>query len=178
MKILTIAIPVVLTTVLAVPAVAKVETLSDPNADFGAYETYQWMESNDAPEMPDMRRYLIAQIEARLEAAGLKKVESGGDLKVGARVTTTIETSASMNYTGEVPWTVGYVARGDRSIEESSLVVDVIDAAANHAIWQGFARKTFYDQDRTDYGRLRKKIDKIVAEMFRDFPPKPKSGSR
>ena len=42
-----------------------------------------------------------------------------------------------------------------------------------HAIWQGVANKTFYDQDRTNYGRLRNKIDKIISKMFRDFPPKP-----
>lgn len=179
MKVLTAALLTVVTTALVVPAVAGgVETLHDADADFGSYATYEWMESKEVPAIPEIRRYLVHQIEAQLEAAGFKKVESGGDLKVGARVSTTTETSASMHYAGEVPWTVGYIWRGDRGINETSLIVDVIDAAANHAIWQGFADKTFYDQDRTNYGRLRKKIDKLISTMFHDFPPKPGSGSK
>ena len=57
----------------------------------------------------------------------------------------------------------------------TKLIVDVVDAAANHAVWQGFAAKTFYDEDRINYDRLRSKIDKIISKMFRDFPPKPGS---
>ena len=173
MKILTVALLAVAAAALVGPAVAGVETIHDADADFGAYATYEWMESSDVPQIVEIRHYLVEQIEAQLEAAGLKKVETGGDLKVGARVGTTIETSASMGYNEQVPWTVGYVWRGDRSINENTLIIDVVDAAANHAVWQGVANKTFYDEDRMNYGRLEKKIDKILSTMFRNFPPNP-----
>ena len=144
------------------------------NADFAAYATYEWMESNDVPQIPEIRRYLIDQIEAQLGSAGLKKVETDGDLKVGIRMGATIESTSSSAYATPETWSIGFPLRGDRSITETTMIVDVIDAAANHAIWQGFAAKTFHDQDRMDYGRLRKKVDKLVSAMFRDFPPKPK----
>jgi hypothetical protein len=174
-KTLTAALLVVATFSWALPAAAGVETLHDPDADFSAYATYEWMESSVVAQIPEIRRYLVDRIDAQLESAGLKKVETGGDLKVGIRGATSGESSATSAYVGETTWTIGYVWRGARSFTETTLIVDVVDAAANHAIWHGMATKTFYSEDRMYYDRLRKKIDKVISKMFRDFPPKPGS---
>jgi hypothetical protein len=152
------------------PAAAGVEVSTDPRADYAAYRTYSWVEGDPA-RMPQIRNHLVRRIDEQLTAAGLKRVATDGDLKVAIHVASESTYQAVGNYWNSVTWEYGFFTSDVHGSTEASLVVDLVDAAANRAIWQGRYADTLLD---LDYGKLTKKVDQVVKKMFRDFPPAAK----
>ena len=157
-----------LVTVLAAGSVtaASVESSHDPTADFSKFRTFEWAEGNPA-RSPELRDYLKARIAERLAKAGLKEVDSGADLRVGILVVA--ETGVTPRYKAELLWGVGVITAGVDEYEEGTLVVDLVDVASERRVWHGRAAARM--TDASYYPKLKRKIDKVVRKMFRDFPP-------
>ena len=153
---------------LAAPALAGVEVEADPEADFSKYGTYELREGANAPYSPELRAFLLKQINGHLAQAGLKRVEEKGDLVVEVRVFNSFSGGLTGAYISSVTWNVGFLDARIGHVTDGTLIVGIVDPAAQRGLWQGIATKTF--GTTSDFGALRKKIEKITDKMFQDFP--------
>lgn len=173
-----------------VPSIAPAQKLDisyDRKVDFKAYRTYSWGKGTDAPN-PMTHQRIIEDVDAQLAAKGLQKVDSNPDLVVIYNVSVNAETSISTYSIGgpyngyQYNWTTlggnymsGTIGAGDpqavvQTIQVGELVVDLIDVKLKHFVWRGAASETLKDRDTM---KIRKKVDKAVAKMFKSYPPKP-----
>ena len=56
-----------------------------------------------------------------------------------------------------------------RDIPMGTLILDIVDGSTNTLIWRGMASDTIVDKPE----KMKKKVDKALAKMLKDFPPKP-----
>jgi hypothetical protein len=155
----------------------KVNTDYDKNTNFSSYKTYSWGEGTPAKN-PLGHQRIIAGIEAQLAAKGLQKVDSGSDVVVIYSAATTTETQINTFETGG-PWggyRWGWGGYGGGSstttvqkIPKGELVVDMADVKNKTFIWRGTASDTLSDKPEKN----QKKLDKVLAKMFKNFPPVP-----
>lgn len=149
-------------------AAAKgVEAHHDTEADFRGYSTYEWSEGGPA-YIPEIRGHLERRIDEQLQRAGLRKVSEGGDLTVVVDVVKATGGQLWGQYYKSMSWAWGFVVTDLGVLSEGTLIVTLVDAGANRAVWQGLAQGSFRDDD---YQKMRNKVDKIVRRMFRGVPP-------
>ena len=149
---------------------AKVRTDYDADADFSKYGTYSWLEGNPWPN-PLIEQRLRAAVEERLDASGLRKVESGGDLLVATHLRANTEKRIDVD-------TFGYGYRRwrgwsratvyVREIEVGTLMVDLAEGEAKELVWRGLATETI----KPTREKNEKTLNKVLDKMFKDFPPK------
>jgi len=151
---------------LTFPVVAGVSVEHDREADFSSYTTYSWGEGTPA-RRPDVQDLTVAAVDRELAARGLVKVDGGGALNVLTHAlvdTHTLEKLADPTY---FKFWSGVNIVDPSTLKTGSLVVDLQDAHSERIVWRGLATATV---DKP-FKKLGKKIDKVVAKMFRDFPP-------
>jgi hypothetical protein len=155
-----------LSLLLAVPALAGVSVEYDREADFSRYTTYSWGEGTPG-RRPSVQELIVAAVDRELAARGLIKVDQGGSLNVLTHALVdkhTLEKLADPTY---FKFWSGVNIVDPRTLKAGSLVVDLQDASSERIVWRGLATATV---DKT-FKKLGKKIDKVVAKMFRQFPP-------
>ena len=148
-----------------------------PGTDFSGYKTYTWVEIQGA-EKPDqiVDTQIRQAIDKALAAKGLTKAAGGAaDLAIGYQVAITQEQQWNTYSTG------GYGARRygggmgtatSTTISIGTVALDMYDAAAKELVWKGQASKTLSGEK--DPEKRQKNLDKAMAKLLKDFPPKPK----
>jgi len=156
-------------------AAAKVTTDYNHSTDFSQYKTYSWLkvEAGD-PLWPDRIR---SAVDAQLAAKGLTQAPAGGDASIAAFGSTHTQPRMETFYTsfgGGWFWRGfgdGMATTTIENIPIGTLVVDMFDTPTKKLIWRGVANDTLTDKPEKN----EKKLEKAVSEMFKHFPPKPKS---
>jgi hypothetical protein len=171
-RFLTLALALLLTACAG--STASIQTDFDSRADFAAYRSYSWITAPDdgSPLLP---QEVVAAIDARLQAAGWKRVAQG-QVEVSAHVATRNGQTYNTFYSGighDINWLTGSNVPGSftRSVDSyqaGSLVVDMFDARTRHAIWRGSASGVLSDQPQQ---RVRE-VQGAVDRLFAGFPPK------
>jgi hypothetical protein len=148
-----------------------------PGTDFTKYKTYKWVEIQGA-EKPDqiLDTQIKQAIDKALTAKGLAKAAGDtADLAIGYQVALTQQQQWNTYSTG------GYGARRygggmgtatSTTINIGTVALDMYDAAAKELVWKGQASKTVSNEK--DPEKRQKNIDKAMAKLLKDFPPKPK----
>ena len=150
----------------------KVNYDYDREADFSSYKTYAWRDSDVSVQDTDpfMHQRLISAIEDELAAHGLQKAETGPDLFVtyyGESERIVVLDSVSY-YDGWYRYGgIGVSTTRARSYEQGTLVVDLVDAAADRLVWRGVATDTVANSPD---GQSRQ-IQTATRQMFRRYPP-------
>lgn len=154
-------------------ATARVDVDSDEAADFGKYKTYAWRAGTPTKD-PLMQKRIQNAVEDELNAKGLSKKESAPDLHVVTHAASKTEKQVIVNNPGYAGygWS-GWNRRGPTTvntyeIETGTLIVDLLDAGSNELVWRGVATKTLSENPQ----KIAKLIKKVVAKMFKKFPPK------
>ena len=144
-------------------ASAKVTTDWDRGANFGAYNTYAWMET---PQMQALQRNslfdkrLRSSVERQLDAKGFRKTDGDADLLLvyhaGMRDKLDVQQS-------------GYFGRNVsvRQYQQGTLVVDLVDAKRKELVWRGTASGEVDKPDPSGEA-----LDKTLSKMFESFPPR------
>ena len=150
-----------------------VRTEWDHSADFAAFHTYAWQASPD-PAQGDWNQAIIAAIDKQLQAKGLTKVDSNPDVWVVYSRSLHKDTSTTLGG-GYVFSPVG--GEGSPGIpatsttwEEGTLAVELGDPKTKQVVWRGSVSNTISDKDKKNL----KNLDKAVAKLFREYPPKSK----
>jgi len=148
-----------------------------PGTDFSKYKTYRWVEIQGA-ERPDqiLDTQIKQAIDKALAAKGLAKAAGDtADLAIGYQVALTQQqqwNTYSMGGYGARRYGGGMGTATSTTISIGTVALDMYDAAAKELVWKGQASKTVSSEK--DPEKRQKNIDKAMAKLLKDFPPKPK----
>lgn len=157
----------------AVAVFAKVTIDYDQTADFSKYSTFSWIKAPNTKD-PLMKQRIIGFINAQLINKEVKMLPGGGDLAIAAYAATHEEKTEETFYSGYPRWrwhdAWGTETTMIETYEVGTLVIDLFDANTQQIIWHGVASDTITDNS----DRNTKELQKVIAEMFKQFPPKVK----
>lgn len=149
---------------------ARVHVDRDETADFGTYETYQWIEGT-ATENQLAERRIRNAVDRELEAKGLQRVEQGGDLLVATHAALRTETRVNTDtlpvyygYYWRTPFWHGQQTVDLRTIEVGTLIIDLIDADEERLVWRGKATGTIRENPKKNAKRLHKAVAKMIDQ--------------
>lgn len=161
---------IVLTAAMAVLAFASVKTDYNHSTDFGKYRTYSWISANAGNSLWADR--ITSAVDAQLEAKGLSKVPSGGDVRVSAFGSTQNQQSIQTFYDtlgGGWFWG-GFGGEATSQVVNTpvgSLTVDLFDGQSKRLVWRGTSTATLSEHPEKNEAKL----NKDVEDMFKHFPP-------
>ena len=175
----------VLLALASAPAMAqKVYVDYDTTADFSAFKTFAWVDTDTTSlkaDYPEVDGMIKNNISYYLVKAGLKEDTADPDLKVTYHTSTTTQTQtmlAAFGYGYGTGWTWGgywgpAVASGKISTDfkKGMLVIDVWNPRTKEAVFRGTAVKSIGDNPLKTIKKIDAAIDKIV-EAFRDMRAK------
>jgi hypothetical protein len=154
---------------------ADVKTDYSHSVDFGNYHTYSWLKVDAGNSLWVDR--IKRDVGGELMAKGWMEVPSGGDAAVSAFGATHEQQSLETFYNGfGGGWRWGgfgpdLATTTTVNTPVGTLVVDVFDGHTKQLIWRGTSEKTLSDKpDKNE-----KKLEDQVKDMFKHFPPPPKS---
>jgi hypothetical protein len=154
----------------------KINTDWDRQANFSNYHTYMW-EPSPHPAKNFWNDRIMNAIDQQLQAKGLTKVDSNPDMWVV--YSNTIKDQKQVVGTGYnmgPSWGWGYwggptsVTYNTYVTKYGTLVVDIADAKNKQLLWRGDATDTISDNTNKNINNL----DKAIAKLFKNFPPKGK----
>jgi hypothetical protein len=158
-----ILIPVIL--LLASSALAGVKVNFEESVDFTRYQTYAWGKGTPAAR-GNYQEWIVAAITRELGETGLRPAtDEEPDLLVVSVAFAQLEMAIQGGYVHLTNWNFGVITSDAVSSGTGHLAIDLVDAASGDVIWRAVAQETFLDDIP------RKKIDKIVKKMFRNYPP-------
>ncbi|HEX3685596.1 MAG TPA: DUF4136 domain-containing protein [Bryobacteraceae bacterium] len=166
--------PVLLLVASALIVLATVKTDYSHSANFAQYKTYSWIKVS--VEDPLWEDRVTRAVDTQLAAKGWSKVPDGGDAAVAAYGSTRKQKTLQTWYDG---FGGGWFWHGfgdgmaTTTVEETpvgTLMVDIFDSSTKKLIWRGTASDTLSGKPDKD----EKKLDKAVADMFKNFPPPSK----
>jgi hypothetical protein len=160
-----------------------VRALSDPSANFAAYQTFGFSEplgTDRAGYQSIVSQQLKAATRREMEARGLRYDPASPQLLVNfnaqlsdkMRVTTTPEPVMAPGYYGYrrgfyQPWPM-YTERTDvTQYQEGTLTIDVVDSARKQMVWEGTVTKSVTSKDTQNVGAA---LDAAVVAAFAKFP--------
>jgi hypothetical protein len=158
-----------------------------PGTDFAKFKTYRWVKMEGVQTPDDITDAQIKQaIDTQLAAKGLTKTDAdSADILVGYRVA--LDQEKQLNaYTsgGYGGWGWGGPYRGygygggmttatTQTITVGTLSLDMYDPAVKKLVWRGTASKTIDANAKPD--KRQKNLNKAMAKMFKNYPPKDKT---
>ena len=174
---------------ISITTAQKVSGDYDKSTDFTKYKTYHfigWQKDSDKMMNDFDKKRLREALEAEMEAKGLTRVESGGDMAVSLFIVVDKKTSvtAYTNYYG----VMGYGRRGyyrggrgwgngasttsysENDYLQGTLVMDMIDIHSDELIWQGVATGTINKNTQ----KREKTIPRAVKKLMKKYPVKSK----
>ena len=157
----------------------SVERNYSPDTDFGRYATYEWStESGELrgnpviDEASDVR--IRNAIDREMARAGFTRAAPGQTphLTVGylARVEALVQRRGDPNAADVDRYGGVYDSSpADRLFEEGALEVGIVDPRAHRVVWRGVARTELGAV--SDAADRERRVDRVVAELFKGFPP-------
>jgi hypothetical protein len=186
----------VLASLVATGQKVEIKTNQDKTANFAAIKTYSWLPSPplktsiapDAETNPNLTQevlgpHIVAAVDRQLTSRGFRIAE-GDVADVHVVYYAALGVGFNESFLGE---NYGYLTGWGSPIpsglapttsftvyQEGSIVIDVVERAANKAIWRSSAM-TRINQENTLEKRIQR-INEAVDRMFKNFPVQRKSG--
>jgi hypothetical protein len=177
---------------LAVPAglAHEIRVDFDHGANFTCYKTYSWADSADVPPQgtlfpnPLLRARIESFVEGAFAARGIKRVRTGGDLRISYGIEVTREPVYTTFSNGPGPgwgwdggwgggwgwgWGSSFTTTTVQSIDIGTLVINMVDANRRKLVFQGTSTQTISSRPEKN----NKKLSKAVNEIFEKYPPRP-----
>jgi hypothetical protein len=158
-------------------------------ANFSKYRTYNWLPFENTAQLdPLTDQQLKAAINAELAKKGLVKTE-GAQADLLIRFQVAFRKPMEFTASTEMPGPGVYVLEGRRwdydpatqpigttttteTLQIGDFGLDMYDAAQRQLVWRGDAAKTI--EAEVTPAKRKKNIEKGVAKLLKDFPPKNK----
>jgi Domain of unknown function (DUF4136) len=148
-----------------------VRTDYDRGAEFFKYKTFMWIQEPQLAN-PLMNEQIINAVNAALEARGLCLVTSNADLAISVNTATCENNNSEVFYAGLAGgwgWYHYWAPKPSITVIEpfdvDSLVIDLFDTQTKRVVWWGTG---------TEAEKNVKHLNKAVARMFENFPPRQK----
>jgi hypothetical protein len=147
-----------------------------PGTDFSKFKTYKWVAIQSTVHPNQIVDQQIKQaVDSQLASKGLTKTEAdNADLYVGYQCAVEQEKQWDAYNMGGVGWRFGggMAEATSSTINVGTLAVDFYDPAVKQLVWRGTATKTL--DPSKDPQKNQEKLNKAVAKLLKDFPPKSK----
>jgi len=148
-------------------AAAKISVESSDGVDFSRYRSYAWDEGKPAQRRQVQRR-IVAAIDLALAVEGLAMVEDSADVLVSSFVLADRQTLEDLSDTTYWDFMIGLTGIDPYDLRAGTLVIDLNDAGSGDRIWRCVAAVSISGPMEKNA----KKIDKIVRQMFKKYPPR------
>ncbi len=153
----------------------------DTTYDFSKLKTYDWLPSPPGNQFEDMtekrfRSAVDTQLQAKnysqsaespdflISLQGVKKTVEKGSAAVGMSIGVPVGQRGSVS--------VGGGRSKPRVKQEGTLNLTFVDRKTNTPVWQGTA--TAEIQEKTSPEEQQQRINQVIAELLKKFPPKGK----
>jgi len=151
----------------------------DQGTDFSKFKTYKWVSIKNAQQVNDIAaRQITAAIDAELAKKGLTKTDSdNADLYVGYQTAIGSEKqwntySTGWGYGPRWGGGMGMGTATQSTIQKGMLDLDMYDSANKRLVWKGAVSKTLDPGAKPE--KRQKNLDKAIAKLLKNYPPKPK----
>ena len=178
---------------VAIAQKVEIKTNQAPNTDFKVFKTYAWLPpvpvvKNVAPDAvtnPTLSEEvlmpaLVAAVDRELAARGFTKA-AAASADVHVAYFAALSVGFNQSYLGEhygyitgwaSPIPIGLAPTTNVTVyEKGTVLVDIVDRAANKAIWRGTAL-TRIAQEHSVEKRI-ERINEAAKKMFEKYPVKP-----
>ena len=164
-RILIILGTVFLTAVMAFAD--KVTSDFDRTVNFSKYKTFMWIQEPEVKEA-FMGPRIMAAVNRELTVRGLRQVNDGADLALGAHLATEERHTWETYYSGDGWWGWGgWATTTVQTYEVGTLTVDLFDGHTRKLVWQGVATDELESKPR----KQTREFDKQIGKMFKYYPP-------
>jgi hypothetical protein len=159
------------------------------DAKFSDYKTYKWVDIKGSDQVNQITQDQIKKsIDSQLASKGLTKTDSDdADLYIGMQTAVGTEKQFNSYSTGwgmGPGWGGGWYGYGGgmqstttsgstSTIYIGQLGLDMYDSKGKDLVWRGIASKTIDPKAKPD--KQEKNINKAVAKLLKNYPPKQKS---
>jgi hypothetical protein len=168
-----LAVPLFLMALTTAIFADNVKTDYDHSANFNQVKTYSWAKIKTANSIWDDR--VKDAIDKELAAKGWTQVPSGGDVSLVAIEKTSIQQQYDTFYDDFGGFRrFGGFGESTTSVDNykvGTLIVSMFNGNSKQLIWRGTSSSDLSGNP----DKNTKKIDKDVAKMFKNFPPKANS---
>jgi len=164
----------VLLLVLAASAAVRAQNVRvdyDTNLNLAPFKTYAWEKGTPAKNsLWDQR--ITDGVDQQLAAKGLQKVALDANPDLVVLYHAALGEQTQLN-TMNMCWGARWGGRGTTTVDKiptGQVTIDIGDAKTKKLAWMGTARDTLSNNPQKD----EKNLNKALAKMFKQFPPKPK----
>jgi len=142
-----------------------------PKTDFSKYRTYKWVKIGNAHPDQIMDAEIKQSVDSQLAAKGMTKTDSDkADLYIGYQ--TAVDQEIQWDAWGTRSFGSGMGSWTSSTISIGTLVLDMYDPGREQLVWTGQATKTI--DPSTNPEKNLKNLDKAVAKLLKNYPPKQK----
>ena len=155
----------------------KIKIQFDKATDFSRFKTYAWVPGTPVFD-PELDKYIETSIINVLRHSGMTEAPVNmadllvtyhaavnTDLSVGTALDPTFAASGGIPRAGHSIWETG--GSGATHVTKGSLTCEILNRAANRAVWTGTAKHTVSDAQHERWNQIQKALEKL----FRRFPP-------
>ncbi len=158
----------------------RVKSDYDRDIKFDNYKTFNWLANKDIEdknnplyynELTDKR--IKKAVELQFETKKIKLLEYHPDFKIHYHI---IVENRSAVRPSDYDFYSPYWLRNQMDVypyREGTLIIDLMDATNNNLLWRGWAT-SFLDAYDREIDLPEAVIDKVVAKILKEFPPKQK----
>ena len=167
------------TLLLAGCATVRVDVDYDPEEDFSSYRSFAWIPGRSLPlgeaGAPDplLDKRIVAAVESTLRDKGFRQDPGDPDFRVTYHLSVDQKMdvySTNRAYVDSWGFVVSIPETRTNVYEEGTLVIDVADAREREVVWRGVGKRRI-SRSQTPQ-QVTETVDKAVAEILADFPPK------
>jgi hypothetical protein len=151
----------------------------DLAVDFSQYKSFKIYDGETIPgdelaKHPLIKKRVESSVIKEMTAKGYTASEEGDMvIVIHAGVKDRMQVTNWGGYGWYDPWWGPYGGRVDvNEYEESTLVIDIVDAAKKEMVWRGLGTKIVDNYSNQE--KMQKMIDNYVAQILNEFPPPPK----
>jgi hypothetical protein len=145
-----------------------------PGTDFSKYHTYKWVNIEGASHPNQIVDAQIKQsVDSQLASKGLTKTDGEkADLLVGYQIAVDKEKQWNAYGMGGGVRFGGMGTATSSTINVGTLVLDLYDPSTKQLVWTGQATKTIDPSSSQE--KNQKNLDKAMAKLLKNYPPKQK----
>ena len=146
-----------------------------PGTDFSKFHTYKWVNIEGGAHPNQIIDAQIKQsVDSQLASKGLTKTDAdNADLYVGYQVAVNQDKQwNAYGMGGGLRWGGGMATASQSTISVGTLVLDMYQPSTKQLIWTGKATKTL--EPSSNQEKNQKNLDKAMAKLLKNYPPKQK----
>jgi len=145
----------------------EISVRSDSTFEFGSYSTYD-LKAGTAARRDTLQQRIESALRRELKSIGLHESTETPDLIVVTHVLPDLHSLNQLSDEAYWEFITGVKSVDPYDIGAATLVVDLVDRETQKVVWRGVAT----GKVKQSVATIKKKIDKLVAKLIGELPPR------